>query len=125
MRFLLKSGLLLLIVLFHSELTFSGTEHIYQPSNDVFPNPERGLYGPIQITTPPPVWGFYMTDIRNQGHSLAYTAITLENFRTSMIDSTTLNNISSHFQEMRVAGVKAIVRINYNNDISGVDTSLM
>ncbi|CAM2010135.1 DUF4874 domain-containing protein [Acanthopleuribacter pedis] len=96
------------------------TTHTYQPSAADFPNPERGLYVWGELTTP----GTWYQGIRDQGYTLAYARILLSCCRDSAVDSQTLAVIRANFSAMRAAGVKGIVRISYNDALSGEDASL-
>lgn len=95
----------------------------YSPSNAEIPNPERGVHGFIHLETPPPDWGYY-ANLHNNDLTLTYAALTLSEYRRQNLDSQLLANLTNHFLEMRAAGVKAILRINYNNGGNGEDTSL-
>ncbi len=95
------------------------TTYTYVASTNLVDNPERGLYrtGPMESGTD-------FADIRAQGSTLCYANITLDAFRTNSISAARLQEIDDAFARMRSAGLKCILRINYNEDSSGIDTTL-
>ena len=74
-----------------------------------FPNPERGFFRFSDLL---PTTDFEA--IRASGSSLAYTRVQLNNFRTSPISQAFLDNLSVAFGNLRAAGLKAIVRFQYD-----------
>lgn len=96
-----------------------GTVRTYTPSDEIIFNPERGFYkfGPTVNST-------NYSLLRSQDYSLCYGNILLDQFRSSDISASRLNEIKSAFSRMRIAGIKCFVRITYNNDADGQDASL-
>lgn len=74
-----------------------------------FPNPERGFFRFSDLL---PTTDFVA--IRASGASLAYTRVMLNNFRTSPISQAFLDNLSLAFTKLRAAGLKAVVRFQYD-----------
>jgi hypothetical protein len=82
-----------------------------------FPNPERGFFRFSDLL---PTTDF--AAIRASGASLAYTRVMLDNFRTSPISQAFLDNLSLAFTKLRAAGLKAVVRFQYD-EAGGQDAS--
>lgn len=97
----------------------SGKERTYTASDEIIFNPERGFYksGATVDSTD-------YSRLRSEDYALCYANIKLEPFRTSSISTARLNEIKSAFSRMREAGIKCFVRITYNNDADGQDTTL-
>jgi hypothetical protein len=95
------------------------TTYTFVPSAALLENPERGLYRAAALES-----GTDFADVRAQGSTLCYANITLDAFRTSAISAARLQEIDDAFARMRGAGLKCILRINYNEDSSGTDTTL-
>jgi hypothetical protein len=74
-----------------------------------FSNPERGFFRFSDLL---PTTDF--AAIRASGASLAYTRVMLNNFRTSPISQAFLDNLSLAFTKLRAAGLKAVVRFQYD-----------
>ena len=100
--------------------SFAQTTRSFTPTDTVFPNPERGLYGFSILTDPP---GNFYQELFAEGTTLAYGAISLDCCRETTITPSLLDRIGEHFNRMRLAGVKAIPRILYDG-AGGVDTTL-
>lgn len=93
-------------------------EFFFSPETRNFPNPDRGwyFYAPILADDS-------YAQIGNSGGRLVYGAITLRDFIHSDINEAILASISQRFAELRVNGVKAVLRINYNEEETGTDAS--
>ena len=74
-----------------------------------FPNPERGFFRFSDLL---PTTDF--ASIRASGASLAYTRVQLNDFCTSPISQAFLDNLSLAFAKLRAAGLKAVVRFQYD-----------
>ncbi len=74
-----------------------------------FPNPERGFFRFSDLL---PTTDF--AAIRASGASLAYTRVQLNSFRYGPISQAFLNNLSLAFAKLRAAGLKAVVRFQYD-----------
>ena len=114
---LLMGGIMALLAL-NASANAESDNYTYIPSTDAIVNPERGIYGwgPLEDTT-------HYNSLRASGVSLCYSNITLDDYRTSNIAPVKLTEITNAFNRMRTAGMKGIVRINYNED-GGDDTTL-
>ncbi len=91
----------------------------YTSTDDVLFNPERGLYvfGPMVDTT-------NYDYIRSQGYSICYASIILEDYVSSNIAQSKLDEIDRAFGRIRAAGMKAFVRIVYDNTGAGQDATI-
>jgi len=89
-------------------------DFLYSPSNESFPNPERGWYAFTLLLA-----DNNYSDLADEGYRLLYSAIVLRDFMDSDIDNITLNKISAGFLAMRTAGIKAVLRVNYNEEDGG------
>lgn len=95
-------------------------------------NPEKGSYGACELTHASKDYSDYGLDTGEDSYgdayryeyTLCYGKIVLSSFLTSPIDSSTLALIDQHLWELKVAGVKPIVRIMYSTDIGEPDTTL-
>ena len=94
--------------------------HRYRPTNEIFLNPERGLYGYCPLTDPE----IDHAALRISGVSLCYAPIVLDCCRSTPIGRATLAAIESNLTGLRAAGLKGIVRIVYDNTAAGEDTTL-
>lgn len=77
------------------------------------PNPERGIFrfgGDITDT------GIDYASMAANGYRLVYSQIRLDDYTSSTIPTTYLNSINDGFNRIRNAGMKALVRIVYNDD---------
>lgn len=90
----------------------------YTPETKSFPNPDRGWYSYAPI-----LGSSNYETIGNAGTRLVYGAITLKDFVHRDINSSTLEKIQLRFEELRQNGVKAILRVNYNEETTGTDAS--
>jgi len=94
--------------------------YTYEATDDIFLNPERGLYGhgPLVRRTS-------FARMRESGVSLVYAQIYLSEFRERPISDERLAEISAAFDRLRDAGLKGIVRISYSNRIGKPDAPLV
>jgi len=72
-------------------------------------NPERGFFTPYELPNPA---GF--SSVRITGNTLVHLNIRLDDYRESDIPESQLNGLQTNFNDIREAGVKAIVRVAYN-----------
>ena len=113
---------LLLFILCHS--LFSQNTVTYTATNDIFANPERG-YQKYSITD-----ANYATTINYSNISVSelngwysgtdkvsviFRYFLLENFLSTPINTTYLNNMQLDFDRIRAAGFKCIIRFSYSN----------
>ena len=99
-------------------LSYSQTVTFSTTSSAIY-NPERGffVFGPMDD-------GTNFDYIRSQGYSLCYSAISLEGYQSSNIPQSRLNEISSAFTRIRDAGIKAVIRIVYDEQGDGIDANI-
>lgn len=72
-------------------------------------NPERGFFTPYEL---PSLAGF--SSVRITGNTLVHLNIRLDDYRESDLPESLLNGLQTNFNDIREAGVKAIVRVAYN-----------
>ena len=93
-------------------------EIYFQPSTEDFINPERGFFLGITIS------GYLDYNyIRQSGYSIAFGIIRLDNYRSSLIPQSVLNDLDSGFAKIRQAKIKVIPRVYYNVAIGDPDAS--
>jgi hypothetical protein len=110
--------LTLIALMFTSPLSFAGEYH-FNPDDTAFPNPDRGYYAYAPILD-----NDSYAQIGDSGVRLVYGAITLRDFIHRDISDSTLNRIRTRFAELRSSGVKAVLRINYNEEETGTDAAM-
>jgi hypothetical protein len=97
----------------------------YKPSNKLFRNPERGFYtqltsqaeeSPLSLST--------LEAIKAKGESLILRMYYLKPFRDCPISDRELDLIRNDFSTIRQAGMKAIVRFAYSEEIGEQDAPL-
>ncbi len=86
----------------------------YDLSDEVIQNPDRGWY----VFTSLLASNNYKNYVQ-QGYRLAYSALTLGAFINKAIDQPTLTKINDKFRQMREAGIKAVLRVNYSERDGG------
>ncbi|MGM0933143.1 MAG: DUF4832 domain-containing protein [Bacteroidota bacterium] len=97
----------------------------YVESQEVFPNPERGFYdhteahGPGDDLTPEQVGS-----LKSENVSLIIRVYYLGDYKDSPIDEAMLEMINSDMETVRDAGIKAILRFAYTNEMEGEDAPL-
>lgn len=108
----------IIIVLTYLVLLFGSrsyaSEYFYSTSQEAFPNPERGWYAYALMLD-----NNDYTSLANEGYRLVYSPIVLRDFMNTDINSSTLSKIQTKFEEMRNAGIKAVLRVNYNEEDGG------
>ncbi len=91
----------------------------FSPSDAGLLNPERGFYDTIDLLSADP-----FSSTRAAGHTLALAGVRLDAFRTSPIDAPTLTALSAGLARARTAGIKVILRFQYNDGpIGAADAS--
>ena len=83
--------------------------HTYVSSDDSILNPERGFFTPYEL---PGNAGF--SPVRTTGNTLVHLNIRLDNWRETDIPQDVLNGLQINFDDIRDAGIKAILRFAYN-----------
>lgn len=85
------------------------TSHTYNYSYSSILNPERGFFTPYELPSPA---GF--SSVRITGNTLVHLNIYLNDYRESDLPEELLNGLQTNFDDIREAGVKAIIRFAYN-----------
>lgn len=83
--------------------------HTYPVTNDVILNPERGFFTPYTLPGPA---GF--SPVRMTGNTLVHLNIRLDKWREADIPQDVLDGLDQNFEDIRDGGVKAILRVAYN-----------
>ena len=83
--------------------------HTYIPSDASILNPERGFFTPYTLPGPA---GF--SAIRITGKTLVHLNLRLDDWRETDIPQDVLDGFQTNFDDIRDAGVKAIIRFAYN-----------
>ncbi|MEW5871508.1 MAG: DUF4832 domain-containing protein [Chloroflexota bacterium] len=83
--------------------------HTYFATEAAFLNPERGFFTPYQL---PGLAGF--SPVRATGNTLVHLNIRLDDWREADIPQDVLDGLGQNFADIRDAGVKAIIRVAYN-----------
>jgi hypothetical protein len=81
----------------------------YAPTTADFPNPERGFHNDINLMN-----DLDFSDARRKGYSLSRAYIRLDEYRNRPLPPELLAKLDSQFQLVRKAGIKVILRFNYN-----------
>ena len=83
--------------------------HTYVVSDASILNPERGFYTPYEL---PGNAGF--SPVRATGNTLVHLNIRLDDWRAEELPGELLDDLQSNFDDIRDAGIKAIIRFAYN-----------
>jgi hypothetical protein len=86
----------------------------FTESTDSFPNPERGWYAYTLMLS-----NNDYQSLSNSGYRLVYSSVVLSDFVDRDIDDNTLSTMNNRFSQMRSAGLKAVLRINYSESHAG------
>ena len=87
----------------------ASVSHTYIYSVAPLLNPERGFFTPYELPSPA---GF--SSVRITGNTLVHLNIFLNDYRESDLPEELLNGLQTNFDDIREAGVKAIIRFAYN-----------
>lgn len=82
----------------------------YSPSDEIFPNPERGFYRVVPLLTQRD-----FSSIRAAGYSLIFADVDLSAYRTRDLDDAFLTAFEGGFAAARKSGVKVVFRFLYNH----------
>jgi len=94
----------------------------YQPTDDIFPNPERGFIHNLEIHSEGnPLDPAMLAALKNENVSMILRLYYLENFKDQPINNAELSLITADMQKLRDAGVKCVLRFAYTDDMSGTD----
>ena len=83
--------------------------HTYTYSDAPILNPERGFFTPYKLPSPA---GF--SSVRITGNTLVHLNIYLNDYRESDLPKDLLDGLQTNFDDIREAGIKAIIRFAYN-----------
>jgi Domain of unknown function (DUF4832)/Domain of unknown function (DUF4874) len=83
--------------------------HTYVTSDASILNPERGFFTPYEL---PGTAGF--SPVRATGNTLVHLNIRLDEWREADIPQNVLDGLQTNFDDIREAGIKAIIRFAYN-----------
>jgi hypothetical protein len=86
------------------------TSRTLAPSDEDFPNPERGFHADMPL----PQNG--LDDYRAQGFSLLRSYVVLSDFREQPLSSDFLERLRYSFELVREGGLKLVLRFAYNDD---------
>jgi hypothetical protein len=81
----------------------------YPPTMAEFPNPERGFHNDINLMS-----DLDFSDARRKGYSLSRAYVRLDEYRNRPLPPELLTKLDRQFQLVRKAGIKVILRFNYN-----------
>lgn len=123
----MKTNLLLPIIFFFLPIYGIAQTVAYLESNEDFINPDRGFYHPISSADHPTLDAATITGYRQNSFtpwnanyqvktSLIFRYYILEDFRSSALSASFLNNMRADFEALRAAGMRLILRFTYNND---------
>ena len=99
----------------------------YQPTDEIFPNPERGFYKYSLIELGSGSGALSHSQIsayRSSGISLVMRYFYLKNFKDKPLSTAALNEIDKDFETARRAGIKLIPRFAYSQAQDEPDASL-
>ncbi|MCP9750200.1 DUF4832 domain-containing protein [Ferruginibacter sp. HRS2-29] len=97
----------------------------YEISSALFPNPERGFMKTLIVFSDgAPLSLAQMNLLRGQNISLVLRVFYLDNFKNTAISASELQLIQNDLNTIRDAGLKAILRFAYTDDMSGTDAPL-
>ena len=94
----------------------------YSPSSAIITNPERGLY--TQIACNGVISQGTYASWRASGTTLTLCYFNLASYVNAPIGQSALDTFQTQMDNMRAAGIKAIVRFTYNQSDSGTDAAL-
>lgn len=94
----------------------------YTASTALIANPERGLYRYVDCNSG--VSASTLQGYRNEGTSLVYCIVNLQNFINSSISQAQLDLFQRRMDEFRTAGLKAIPRFVYSENEAGTDANV-
>ena len=101
------------------------TETTYEPSPEIFPNPERGFIHSYAVHSAGPGLNVnQLKDLRTENVTLILRLYYLEDFKTTPLSTAELLLIKNDMQKLRDAGLKCVLRFAYTDDMSGTDASL-
>ena len=108
------------------EVIENETEGItYKESKEVFSNPERGFYDHTEAhSVSDALTSSQVASLASEDVSLIIRIYYLSDFRNEPIDESFLEMINNDMEVVRDAGIKAIIRFAYTNEMDGEDASV-
>ncbi len=109
----------LLFLLLSTPLLSQGDTVVYEPSNDMLLNPERGFYRytETRASSPMPLTADVLEWIRSEGRTLIFRYFFLDEFLDAPISESFLQQIEEDFAAMRAAGMKVVARFAYTDQL--------
>ena len=120
-----KFSLAAIIILyaFNSNL-FAQKKIFYEPSEEVFSNPERGFYSYTQSWNGSGILtASQLAYVKEKKQSLIYRIHYIPAFRDADLPAYFLTFLQNDFQVMRENGIKCVLRFAYSNNIGVEDAS--
>lgn len=117
--------LFILYLLSISPTCWAQIQVLYQPSDEIFINPERGFF--TQVTSydiQSPLTLNTLNSIKSQGKSLILRMYYLKSFRNAPLNQGILTMIENDFNFLRQAGMKGVIRFAYSDNIGQSDAPL-
>jgi hypothetical protein len=101
------------------------TETTYEPSAEIFPNPERGFIHSFAAHSAGQGLNVnQLRYLRTENVSMILRMYYLEDFKTASLSPAELLLIKNDMQALRDAGLKCVLRFAYTDDMSGTDASV-
>jgi hypothetical protein len=104
-------GLVTAIVIATPAAVPAVTTTTYTADNSTFPNPERGFHNRYDIV---PGGNTDFSRSTSSGNTLVHSYVRLDDYRTSNIPQSVLDQLTDSFNAARNQGVKVILRVSYN-----------
>jgi hypothetical protein len=106
-------------VVLQPELFGAGADPSADPECTAVLNPERGFFQFRDMRSLGSLSG-----VRQQGFTLVYGKILIDDYRTRDLDSALLSQLSTAFAAVRAAGIKVLPRFHYSDDATSPDAPL-
>ncbi len=119
-KFGIRSGLVLIFLLFGILDAQNRTEIVYEPSDAVIFNPERGFS--TQISGP--ITSSLAASMKAQNISLIHRLYIIPEYRNTALPQSFLDLMEQDLSTAREGGMKVIIRFSYTDDKDGPDAAL-
>jgi hypothetical protein len=107
------------VVVLQPKLFGAGADPSADPECTEVLNPERGFFQFRDMRS----LGS-LSSVRQQGFTLIYGKILIDDYRSRDLDSALLNQLTSAFAAVRAAGLKVLPRFHYSDDATSPDAPL-
>ncbi len=98
---------------------------IYQVSNQVISNPERGFMHTWSVTSEGiPLDSVTLENLKNENVTIILRLYYLEAFKNAALSTIQLDLIKTDFERLRNSGIKCVLRFAYNSDQNDTDAPL-